>query len=396
MQRLKQLLILFAVLLCMQNNIHAQVQAPDSVIPLRGIGFSHMDKYKLIVVNGNPAIIWYSFALKCIFFMRATDADGSNWGPPVIAAPSITLPVEHYSVAVVNGLPCISYFDAFKGDLCFVRARDSNGNKWRPTVGVATEGVVGRFNSLVVLENGKPAIAYYDITKHAVCYIEANDENGNTWAAPVKIDANMGYCESINLIAKGMKAVIIYKVYGELRAATGNQQYWNAPIALMQSRNGESFYSISICNTTGSNLAISVFIDSLDSAKISYGLWDINTGIYNNLVKIDAPSQAISMDPLSRSISMSLTMTGQPRIAYMNRARDLCFSTFDNYTTTAPSPIVIEPDVSSYSNLCMLNSGVSAFAYYKYRNGVITLNYVRAKDVAGTSWNKPISFGVAK
>lgn len=72
----------------------------------------------------------------------------------------------HSSITIgVDGLPVISYYDTTNGDLKFVRCVDftcqSANNTYYP---VATTGNVGQYTSIGIGGDGRPVIAYYDVT----------------------------------------------------------------------------------------------------------------------------------------------------------------------------------------------------------------------------------------
>jgi hypothetical protein len=91
----------------------------------------------------------------------------------------------------VNGNPAISYYDTFHKHLKYVRATDANGTNWGPVVTVDTIDDVGSYNSLSVI-NGNPAISYYDATNNSLKFIQATDVNGTAWGSPITLDTGVG------------------------------------------------------------------------------------------------------------------------------------------------------------------------------------------------------------
>jgi hypothetical protein len=103
---------------------------------------------------------------------------------------------QYASVAVDrNGYPSIAYYDADHGRLKFV-SKGAQG--WHPTVvldGETPELDAGRFADLLLLANGRPAVAYMAIERRAdgniitsARYIEAKDPIGVEWNQPVELD----------------------------------------------------------------------------------------------------------------------------------------------------------------------------------------------------------------
>ncbi len=93
------------------------------------------------------------------------------------------------STAMVNGAPAIAYYDATNQDLKYVRAADARGTTWLPPITLASRGDVGKYVSLAVV-NGTPAVSYYDATNGTLCYMRAADTSGAFWAPSVIADAN--------------------------------------------------------------------------------------------------------------------------------------------------------------------------------------------------------------
>jgi hypothetical protein len=74
----------------------------------------------MVIAGGNPAISYYDAINGTLRYVRATDANGTNW-----AAPNDwdTGSVGQYaSLAIVNGTPAISYYDNSNADLKYVRS----------------------------------------------------------------------------------------------------------------------------------------------------------------------------------------------------------------------------------------------------------------------------------
>ncbi len=110
----------------------------------------------LTLVCGNPAVCYIgTYESRCLKYVRSLDENGSAWAVPVIASDAGG---GWSSLAVVNGIPCVSYAD-LHAVLGFVAAADSEGVEWRPPVWVDYNK--GMCTSLIEL-NGRPAIGYFD------------------------------------------------------------------------------------------------------------------------------------------------------------------------------------------------------------------------------------------
>jgi hypothetical protein len=120
----------------------------------------------LAVVDGYPAIAYYDGASKYnLKYVRASDASGSAWGTP-LTVHSSGMVGSYASLYVVDGRPAIAYYSYSPNlDLKYVRASDATGSSWPTPLTVDSAGDVGQHASLAQVD-GLPAIAYYDGTNY--------------------------------------------------------------------------------------------------------------------------------------------------------------------------------------------------------------------------------------
>lgn len=119
----------------------------------------------------------------------SVNSRGPNWLAQGAVDSSSSELGAHSSMALVNGTPAIAYYDATSQDLKYVRAADARGTTWLPPVTLASRGDVGKYPSLSVV-NGTPAVSYYDATNGTLCYIRSTDNSGVFWAASVIADSS--------------------------------------------------------------------------------------------------------------------------------------------------------------------------------------------------------------
>jgi len=91
---------------------------------------------------------------------------------------------HHPKLLVVNGNPAMAAYDVTRGSLLFVRATDASGTAWGTPVPVDVGGDVGRWISMQIV-HGNPAIAYYDLTNADLKYVRATDASGTAWVSLV-------------------------------------------------------------------------------------------------------------------------------------------------------------------------------------------------------------------
>jgi hypothetical protein len=200
----------------------------------------------LLAVNGNPAIVG-AYGDGNIYYIRATDANGTGWGSFIGLAGG-----DYPSLAIVNGNPAVGFYR--NGDAGFVRATDANGGGWGGSISVDNGGGaadVGYYASLAVV-NGNPAIAHYDDTNGDLRYVRATNASGTAWGTPQVLDTggNTGAFGSLAVI-NGIPAIAYFDVTnGYLRYISGTDASgtaWNAPVTV-DPNNGGGFNPLLLVN----------------------------------------------------------------------------------------------------------------------------------------------------
>jgi hypothetical protein len=186
------------------------------------------------VVNGCPAISYLDQDSQHLKFIRANDADGDSWGAPIVADDSSWGVGWASNLVIVNGNPAIAYWDYALADAKYVRANDVNGASWNTPITIASAGSIG-FRTSIAIVNGYPAISYSDYDNNAIKYIKASDVNGDNWDTPVTINST-DYCYSISLAVIGGYPAISYSPGGHtlsyILATNTDGSTWGAPITL--------------------------------------------------------------------------------------------------------------------------------------------------------------------
>jgi len=132
---------------------------------------------KMVVVNGNPAIVFRDSGTYRVRYIRADSADGSTWATPAVDVTSSSGTV--FDIQIVNGRPTIIYKDGSTQDLMYIRADDVNGTGWTGTHETPYAGSLGNFASLQVV-NGKPAITFNNGSTQ-IRYVRSGTTNGDDW-----------------------------------------------------------------------------------------------------------------------------------------------------------------------------------------------------------------------
>jgi len=139
---------------------------------------------RVIVVDGCPAIAFSGNGLLpagSVYFIRATDADGTAWPANAVSVSSGGTFDWLGSVTVANGLPSIAFvtgnqtgvnplgYPIFDGySLSFSQALDSSGGSWEPAETLADLGTAA--NPAIAATGSGAGIAYYDSSR-AMNYI---------------------------------------------------------------------------------------------------------------------------------------------------------------------------------------------------------------------------------
>ncbi len=135
----------------------------------------------LCVVAGNPAIAHYDSVSQDLRYRRSTTVSGasaSDWSQSVVidSAGSVG---NHCSLAVVNGVPAISYADSDNGDLKYAFSSTSTGAQAADWSNLVVDNTGGGQYSSLTLVGGKPAISYYNFGNEKLMYAISSTAGGS-------------------------------------------------------------------------------------------------------------------------------------------------------------------------------------------------------------------------
>lgn len=335
----------------------------------------------LAEVNSRPAISFYDADNGSLLYQRSTDANGATWGAATVV--DTTGDVGQFtSLAIIGGNPAISYVDFTTGYLYFIRASNADGTAWGTRVLVDNgsfngNGVNAQYTSLAEV-NGVPAIAYFDAQSGGeLRYVYASNAAGSAWNTPQILESILpgmtGMYPSLKVINLN-PAIAFYDVTnGDLkykRASDAAGSAWNA--------------TVTVASTGDVGTSPSLFVVNGNPA-ISY-----QNGTTGNLnyVRATGPSGILWAAPVvadpgtATYLYTSMIVTGSnPAIAYMDPGGDLKYVRADNAdgtAWTAAGPHVLDAGgVGEYTSMALIN-GNPAVAYYDGAN--FTLKYTRAGD----------------
>ncbi|MBC7936965.1 MAG: T9SS type A sorting domain-containing protein [Rhizobacter sp.] len=334
------------------------------------------------MVNGLPASAHYDDTNDDLHYSRANDLQGVSWATPVTVAATGNVG-QFPSLAIVNGFPAISFHDITNNRLMYVRATNANGTAWAAPVVVddpAGTINVGQYTSLVVI-NGNPAIAYYDVTNADLKYVRASDANGGTWGAPVTLDATGNTGQYVSMaVVNGNPAISYYDVTnGDLRyirATNATGGAWDAAVTVSATGDVGQYASMVVVN---GNPAIS-FYDVVNADLLYARSSDLNGAAW------PAASTLAAAGDIGRYSSMAI-VNGNPAISFQDFTnQDIKYirATNGNGTTWAA---IETPEASgnrgAFSNL-IVASGNPAIAYYDASG--LNARFIRSYDNIGDLW----------
>ncbi len=155
------------------NSVNVQVArfspstpAWDAPLLLADTGNPIAGQAALIDANGRPMLVYFSAADLALLARRSKDASGTDWWEPAVAVTTGEATHSAYAAAIVNGLPCIACHVVDKG-ICLVYATSYLGTAWNEPL-VLVPDASGSMYALASLPDGRPALAYKDITGELV------------------------------------------------------------------------------------------------------------------------------------------------------------------------------------------------------------------------------------
>ena len=116
----------------------------------------------LELVAGYPALAGGSHAQNGrLYYGRAGDVAGDTW-PAGISELLAGGHGGYCDLDLVNGVPAICFYSFDGSNLWYMDAADANGEAWNKPYIVASSGHVGEYCSMAVIEYVRPVIFYYD------------------------------------------------------------------------------------------------------------------------------------------------------------------------------------------------------------------------------------------
>lgn len=276
------------------------------------------------------------------------------------------------SLALIGGVPAISYSDNTNHGARYIRALDVNGGSWATPVQVAS-GVMAPAASTALLDiGGAPAVAFQ---RGNVKYSRALDGNGLTWSDFVPVGSINGM-DSINLLSVAGRPTVVSrdpKIY-LVRADDAVGTTWPGT-------------EVSI---TGANRPVSAaMVDGMPAVAYTTSSDQL---AYRRAIAADGSAwgaEVLINDELFTNFLPSLAVvSGNPAIAYVHNAELRYIRATDPEGASWPaSGIVLNTGVAQTGQTDLdIITGKPAIAFTKFEGLERHLGYVEATEPFGTSW----------
>ncbi len=111
-----------------------------------------------IIINGRPAIVNRDLQNGLVYRI-ATSEEATFWSDPVVLYSLDSFGASNINLALIDGVPCVAFWDVFNGQVVFIQSTDALGAFWSPAEVVDFSDQPGRGCSLIDFA-GQPLIAY--------------------------------------------------------------------------------------------------------------------------------------------------------------------------------------------------------------------------------------------
>ena len=177
-----------------------------------------VDFLDLAVIDGRLALAASGFegSDRCVYYYMASDATATEWLDPVLLDSGLGNFGGRCNLALVNGLPAVTYLHKEDDRIYYRSAADIDGTVWNDPFVIAAEiGDFGGGSALATIA-GNPAVAWG--TGDEARYRRALTPDGSAWAPAALLDSGEILGSPIAMVEAGGVANICYTVgYVDLR-----------------------------------------------------------------------------------------------------------------------------------------------------------------------------------
>lgn len=145
----------------------------------------------LQVVNGFPAISYFDDTNDNLNYVRAEDIQGTNWGIPIAVDNDSDRDGWTTSLEIVDGYPAICYYDVTNANLNYVRALDVSGSFWGSVRVVDSDAQNDGLYCSMAIVDGHPAISYWDATNENLNFVRSSTPTGEFPVSVEELDDDL-------------------------------------------------------------------------------------------------------------------------------------------------------------------------------------------------------------
>jgi hypothetical protein len=358
---------------------------------------SNVGKYTSIALdsNGNPVVSYYDeagHALKVLHCGNSSCSTGNT-----IATPDSIDNVGQYTSITVdsNNKPVVSYYDVTKGILKVLHCGNAACNAGNT---IATPDVMssnGVQSSIKINGSGNPVVAYYDFTKKSLKMLTCGNASCTAGNTITTVDANgaVGPYPSLVLSNNGNPAVSYLDLTnGKLKILRcGNAMCTSGnTTASISSVSGVTGYFSSL-KLDANNLPVVSFYNLTNGDLNIVRCGNASCTSSNTVVVPDAASQ------VGMYTSLRLDANNNPIVSYYDASNGDLKVLHCGSTTCNPNSVVVgdsTANVGQYSSIKLDSMGKPVVSYWDQTNGDLKLLHCgNANCTAGNSITKPDVIG---
>ena len=177
-----------------------------------------------IGVDGLPVISYYDNYNGDLKVAKCMDAACSAEKTIITALDTLGNVGQHTSIAVgADGVPIIAYYDVTNGDLKVAKCKNPTCGSGSTITALDTAGDVGQYTSIAIAPDGLPVISYYDLTNGDLKVAKCTDALCSTGSTITAVDTtgNAGQYSSIAIDADGLPVIVYTGLSGTTSTAGG-------------------------------------------------------------------------------------------------------------------------------------------------------------------------------
>jgi len=175
---------------------------------------------RLILADGQPALAVASSSAE-LYFLRASDGAASSWAAPQLLD-TAGLHSDSFALALIGGVPALACAAIELDDLFYIRASNAQGSDWEPAHHALTYSEIHEVD-LVETADGRPLAAFagYPGLGSEIDVVLGDDAAGSAWGAPIIVEGgDLGYGAPDCAFINGHPSMVFIDQFGQAKYAT--------------------------------------------------------------------------------------------------------------------------------------------------------------------------------